>query len=78
MSFKEPYRQKSSIIHQAFQMAKRGVSEQKIIDFVRMSRGNPVRVINELKSGQGGGFLWDVEEHHGWMKITRIRPAPKL
>jgi hypothetical protein len=74
----EPYKQKSSIIHQAFQMAKHGVKEVELTKYITKRSGNPARVLKELKKGAAQGFLWDVEDFNGYLKITNVRSAPKL
>lgn len=73
----EPFRQKSSIIHEVFQAAKSGVDEKTIIKIVNKRKGNAFTVLRTLKSGSKGNFLWDVDDSDGWLKVTNIRSAPK-
>ena len=75
---KEPYRQKTSIIHQAFQLAKKGVKESELTRYITKRSGNAARVLKELKKGSAQGYLWDVDDFNGYLKITNIRAAAKL
>lgn len=78
IKYKEPYRQKSSIVHQAFQLAKKGATEKEIVRLVNSMKGDSARILKKLRRGYGGKFLWDVEEARGRIRVLNIRPAAKV
>ena len=73
-----PYRVRGTISYTAFRMAEKGTTDSEIMKFTKKMKGNYIRIIKKLKGGVGGGFLWDVEEWNGRLKILNIRIAPKL
>jgi hypothetical protein len=67
---KLPFKQETSIIARAFQLAQKGSTIKDLTSFVKKEGGEPTRVLRILKGGSAYGKTWKVHENKGQLKIV--------